>query len=552
MSGTKSLVGAALLLQGVLLSCTFPIGQLLTDTPLLHNDAGYHWYQISLGKDLAGAGTLVGYDANFNAGYPGGVTYNWSAKGPTAVAIMVSFVACSFAALPYAAAALRYLEGRGDWRHLAALGAAGALLVLLHFMFPIPVAVLMAAAVLAGFRPKSPGRATAVFIVLPVLGLVPNLTWLLPARHYWSVFAAGVPDPFPHQKVVDPSVLWKELAGVWGATAHGAKTYFPIALSAAVACFAPFRAEDRRSARAWTIAGIALAVFAAVGAALPPLAQVQPNRFGPVAYLFLCVPAAIGLEALLRRALSGATTRRVMASALLVLALPGLLYAGLETVREVTPGPGSRYGVAPPEVKGVGEKSRWALDWLRSGTDTSGRVLFETSRGLVYDGDHMAGYLSRESGREFIGGPYPYHHFAGFWDGMLFNRHIEAIPHDAFLRYMGLYNVRWILVHSKESKRYLAGVPGVVPLASHEGLQTYRVEQEASFFAEGSGVVASKGPNRVVLDDLNGRSVVLKYHFIQGMRSEPPTAIGFVRLLDDPNPFIRITDPPRRLTLSLP
>ncbi len=616
-SSTKWLVLATLIVQLALVSISFPVGQLLTGVPLLHTDAGYHWYQIVLAKDLARTGAIVGYDPTFNAGYPGGVTYNWSAKAPAALAVllgdhidpavayklhsfvsavlgpacvalalrwfglglgvcavgtlfgfllwwasmfhwfhtagMVSFVAGSYAALPYAAAVLRHLDGRGGWGRTLTLGIIGAFLMFYHFMFGVPVAAILIGAVLGGARVKSPGRAAAVFLGIPAICLAANLWWLLPARHYWTAFSPGVADPFPHQKVVDASILWKELLGLWSGTAHGSKIYYAIALCAVVACLLPARAEDRRTARGWVLAGLALAVMAAVGAVLPPIARIQPNRFAPVAYLILCVPAAVGLGALLRRAASaGPLARRAPALLLIALALPGLLYAALETAREPLAGPHGHYGVPPPEVAGLGEKGSWALQWLRDQTDTTGRILFEDSRALVYDNNHAAGYLARESGREFIGGPYPYHHFAGFWDGFLFNRPIEQLSPAEFQEYMRLYNVRWILVHSDRSKRYLAGVPGVIPMETHEGLQGYRVEGPGSYFIEGSGSVVRRGPNRIELADLAGPSVVLKYHFIPGLKSDPPATIEAARMLDDPNSFIRILNPPPRMVLRLP
>ena len=73
-----------------------------------------------------------------------------------------------------------------------------------------------------------------------------------------------------------------------------------------------------------------------------------------------------------------------------------------------------------------------------------------------------------------------------------------------------------------------------------------------TFFLQGSGQVAARAINRLDLANLEGETVVLKYHFVPGMRAEPPTRIDGVRMLDDPQPFIRITRPPRSLRLSGP
>ena len=78
-----------------------------------------------------------------------------------------------------------------------------------------------------------------------------------------------------------------------------------------------------------------------------------------------------------------------------------------EVVREVSYDPVGRYGSVPPEVRPLGPKSVWLLDWMARKTTAEGRVLFETSKGRIHDGAHIAGYLAVRAGRELIGGPYP-------------------------------------------------------------------------------------------------------------------------------------------------
>jgi hypothetical protein len=50
---------------------------------------------------------------------------------------------------------------------------------------------------------------------------------------------------------------------------------------------------------------------------------------------------------------------------------------------------------------------------------------------------------------------------------------------------------------------------------------------------------------------LKGSEIILKYHWIEGLRSTPAVKIMPVELADDPIPFIKLIDPPSNLTLRI-
>src|SRR5215813_4109843 len=88
-SGLALIIIALLVLQGGLVSFTFPIRELFTEKPLFLNDAAFHWYQMKVAVDLAKDGSLSGYDPLFNAGYVGGISSNPSAKLASAGAVLL-------------------------------------------------------------------------------------------------------------------------------------------------------------------------------------------------------------------------------------------------------------------------------------------------------------------------------------------------------------------------------------------------------------------------------------------------------------------------------
>jgi hypothetical protein len=370
--------------------------------------------------------------------------------------------------------------------------------------------------------------------------------------HYQKVFVPGIPDISPYGKTVELSNLWKELLGIWAGNAHGSKLYAPIALAAIWGWFAHGRSFTAKVGHAFALLGLVLNALAHLGGAVPFLRFLQPNRFAPVAYLALCVPASLGVYAAWQNAQTSflAPVRWAAKISLAVIVLL-VVYAVNEVRQEVSWTHLAHYGAPPPEVRELGELSRWVLDWLKHNTSEQGRVLFETSEARIHDGAHMAGYYAHESRREFIGGPYPFANFAGFWDATAFGKPIEQISQPTFSQYLDLYNVGWILVHSPVAKHYLDNIPGVVPVASYGELKAYRYEHPLTYFLVGSGQVVEQRTNSVVLDNVAGSEIVLKFHRVPGLKSDPPATILPVKLMDDPNPFIRILNPPKQLRLFM-
>jgi hypothetical protein len=603
-------------LQILLVSVSFPLSELFTVKPLFYIDAPFHWYQMKVAVNLAKTGTLVGYDPFFGAGYPAGIMYNISAKFPALLAVllqgranemiiykvfcfvsailapvslifalrilrlstrevfagsvlgiilwwtsifrwyytagMVSFVISSYLTILYLAVMFRCWNGiqsRSGLLFLAGLGAFG---MLLHPFFPVAISIAVLAYGALHWNSLTLRQSGMVLIGVPVFILLVSLLWLTPVFRYADVLGDEA-KAAPYQKLVDVNLIWKELIGIWAGSAHGSKLYAPLAIASLWGCLWARDSMKQKLCIAFAVSGGALIVFAAVGAAVPVLDTLQPNRFAPVGYLFLVVPAALGLLNMIDSGVhAGRAAQRWGALGCIGLILVPASYAINEVRREVSSSDVGHYGLRPPEVRGLGDRSRWILAWLTRETTSAGRVLFETSKGRIHDGGHLAGYYAYTADREFIGGPYPFQHFAGFWDGWLFNRPIAQIGAEEFKKYTDLYNVGWIIAHSVESKRYFDRIPGVVPVDQFEELKAYRIDRKLSFFLQGAGRIKKRGHNDLLLSDLAGAAATIKYHFVPGMKSDPPATIVPVRLLDDPNPFIRILNPPTQLRLYLP
>jgi hypothetical protein len=597
----------------VLVSITFPLSQLLSAEPLFHVDSPFHWYKLEAARGFARLWHVMGYDPYFAGGYLGGINMNAALKFPAAMSVlfspwinsivayklyafivavlgpafvplamrwlrasaaatvaatvfglliwwlsanrwyhtagMNSFVFCSYLALPYAALVLRYLTEPTTWRVPATLALVGALGLFIHPEFPVPVAFWVVALTLAFWSDVQPRKLPMAFIVVPLLCLLPNLIWAIPTffGSAYKVFLHGQ----PYQRAVDISIVWQEAFGQITKYARGARINPVLWLGTLWACAAPLERRARRIAVAFAVAAFALILFAALGAAVPIIATMQPNRFSSTAYVALCIPAGIGLASIVDH-LRTRSRWRLPAAAGAAAFAGALVFLAWELLRELSPADTPHYGARPPEVRGIGPNSQQMLKWLREKTDKSARVLFQVSRARIHDGAHIAGYLALASDREFAGGPYPYMFFSGFYEDRLFGRPISELTRSQLLDYLGLYNVGWIIAYSEQATRLFDSLPELIPGDSHGPFKFYTVQGDRSFFLRGTGRIVGRSFGRIELDGLSGDAVTLKYHFVPGLRTEPPRHVEPVMQADDPTPFVRIVDPPARLTLRLP
>jgi hypothetical protein len=344
------------------------------------------------------------------------------------------------------------------------------------------------------------------------------------------------------------------MLGYWGNEYHGSKVDPLLLLLSIIAFFQANKAVWLKWIAPFLIAWLSLQLFAALAGGLgTSIARLtEPNRHAPVGYLFLIVPAVFCFISLPKisafKSLRVSAIRQCLITGI-VLTLSFICLR--EVLREVSYAEHGHYGVIPPLVKPTGGYTDFVLETLKQHTDKSARVLFETSLGRIHDKGHLAGYYAYTSDREFIGGPYTYRYFAGFWDGFVFGKPIEEHSKVAFAEYLDLYNIGWVLAHSEASINYFNTLDVLSPSFTYRELQFYKVNREHSFFYSGTGNITKTAPNIIQLNSLMGDEVVLKYHYIEGLVADEPAQIEPIMLANDPLPFIRIVNPPSRLSLSL-
>jgi hypothetical protein len=198
------------------------------------------------------------------------------------------------------------------------------------------------------------------------------------------------------------------------------------------------------------------------------------------------------------------------------------------------------------------------VEWIEKETPAEGRVLFEESgdeTGFVYDGTYLSSFIPQRAGRQLIGGPinvwYDRHHFAEFHSGKLLKKDIQTLSDDEIRNYFRLYNIGAVVAFHPVSVQRIQAVPGLVTLDRQIGpVHLMKVNQPLTWFLQGDGKIKAS-LNRLDLSELKGKEIVLKYHWTKGLSASPSASIVPVKIGDDPIPFIKIIEPPARLTLRI-
>lgn len=606
------ILACALLVQLALLNRSMPLGKVLTPEHSYYIDNPYHVYQLELGRALWKQGQALGYDTMLGAGHLGGANDNLSARGPvllaavlpeslpsgmiynlyvllcalafplaiaamargmrwpaahTALALalglavwwmgamrwyhtagMASFVLCCYLALPYTVWVWRLCSAeRRSVAGLVAAGVLGGLAMWLHPLYPVVVALLFLGYAACGW-PIAVGPLLRRGAVVAAIAVLLSVPWLSAMGHH--DISASMAALHPYQKAVGLAVLLKPAVGIWGRDSMGSLLN-PLMLLACAAGVYFLPAERRRAMLPLLLGGVLLALFAAFGAALPGVGQLQPNRFLAPAFLLIALAGAYCLGEFAGWARTpGRRSMKLGVAALIALAA---LYFCRELLREASPGPHGHYGKAPPELTAEPKVVADLVAWLRANTTTDGRIAFETSHARVHGGGHVAGLVALKADRELLGAAYPYSlPEVSFWDRSAFGKPIQQVTPAQLWQGLELYNVGWVAAHTPELKQAMAALPQAAAVADIGPVRMFRLARPLSYVAAGQATIAGRGFNRLAISGAAGSELVLRYHWLPELRASggavleaAPSAPGFP-------PFIRVRNPPPAFTLSLP
>ncbi|MBN1357020.1 hypothetical protein JXA40_12230 [bacterium] len=458
------------------------------------------------------------------------VSVFWSAEPLTMVHWgLLSFVIASSAAVPVGLSILCFDPDKHRFRWIwTGLGTAGAFLI--HALTPL---LLLPGVIGLLWMPVIRNRKFWIFI-LGVLALViaVNLGWLAPFIRNLDQLTSSA-HIFTLQNT-DPRFLVKYFSSpehVWLVAAYVMGVAGVLVLM-----------TERNIGRAAALAAGPLLFLglAGFGSFAQVTARLQPVRFMVAAHWAVLPIAGYGIKWIFTFA--GNASRRNLSVFLAVLLLLPAIPSIFTTHPDVPPGGRLLSSTMPPVLKQL-------ENWIRSRTDDSARILMEDSgtlSGHRYFGIYYPGLVPLRTGRQLIGGPWPYmfikSHIVDYHEGVLLGRPIERYLPEEFEAIANAYNLGWVICWSDRSRLFFDDLPsGIVREEVLGDFVTYRLARSHSYILNGSGKVRADF-NRLAVDQAQSEDgeYLLSYHYVPGLKALP---MGFIKpelLPGLPLPFIRV------------
>jgi len=205
----------------------------------------------------------------------------------------------------------------------------------------------------------------------------------------------------------------------------------------------------------------------------------------------------------------------------------------------------------PPQIKTL-------TSWIKSNTTRGGRILVENSdfeSNHQYYGTHLPYLFPLLTNRQYLGNYSSYaissDSYATFYWGYLFNKRIENLKNKEVWPYMDLYNIKWIIVWSKESRKFFSSYPSLYVFRKKiDRFFIYETNREENFFLKGSGTITAD-INRIEISNIKpeDHEIIISYRWIKYLQTKPETEIQPVTFLKDPGGFIKIKNPPSEITI---
>ena len=456
---------------------------------------------------------------------------------------LFAFIFASYVCLFISTAFYRFFQ-RSEFK----IGLLLTIIVPLTFLLhpTTPVILLIPLLLLYGLSWKKL-RATTHFtlVLIGILTLAINSIWLIPLLKFYhyktsssqflqsSGIAGFIGDYFTANQGIELLLLVFGLLGLY---------------------LWKFRKEYLKYL---SVAGgvIFLLFLSYYGSVFAFISDLQPQRFIIPLNLFLIVPAVYGISWLINLIKDNRTKKKWLMSIFLFFVVLIPLFAG------------KRYTIAfdfyywRPFITSLHPGNKALIQWIIEETTKEGRILIEDSCFLDTQGKgrnpwghqfyltHLPALLPYYTGREFIGGPHPYsiikHHFAEFHDGILFKKAIDTFTLQELQSYFDLYNIKWIICWSDRSRAFLNRFPHYLqPNERVDKFYTYTVKRTPSYFYKGKGEI-SADYNKLQLTEIEpDGEIIIKYHWLEQLRTDPSRPLERIMLMDDPIGFIKIYNPP--------
>jgi hypothetical protein len=443
-----------------------------------------------------------------------------------------------------------------SWKRYLPLTLLSALTILMHILSPVHLFVPILILYICNFKKLSPSRH-ALMLLMPVIILMLNSFWLIPIAQFFNEKTAR-PDNYNFALQINNfsepinvyvkqriSILYRRIPEL-------NNTFIEVILLLFGVCGLYTWWKEKKLKLFLSFSGGVLFTFivAYYGSHTAFFPQLQPQRFTLPMNLFLMIPASVGILLICHHIFKG----RSLITTSFIVALTFALLAGpvMKPLKIIYRDRLYRLSCEfPKPIQDL-------LNWLEKNTTQEGRILIEDSEfdtDHQYYGAHLPALFPEYVKREYLCGPRPMYpikqSYASFTSGLLFEKKIGDYSREELKHQFNLYNVKWIVCWSEESKEYFNHFPEyLMKLQEIDKFTVYQVNREPSFFLKGKGLVKSDY-NRIELSQVvpQDSEVIINYHWMEFFKTNPARKLERVFIGDDPVGFIRIVDPPKSLVI---
>ncbi len=464
---------------------------------------------------------------------------------------MFSFAFLSFLSIYFVSVFYKWFNNP-DLRCYAVLLFLSATVFLIHIISPVLLFVPVITMYILSFR-RMKIKHHAMLWALAALILMINSYWLIPMARFYPQITSyeymGIYTPFQiyykwafldvylKQKMIFPFRPAPELNNPF--------IEVMLLLFATAGFYAWVKEKKIKLLVPLLLGTIFFFVIGYYGSHTDFFRKLHPQRFLIPLNIFLIVPASKGLCLFSKKMLHGQN----FVFKIFLFCLFGALL-----VRPVVKPLYRIFKHKPYMLKcAVPQPLEKLLEWIRNNTNKEARILLEDSEfdsGHQYYGTHLPALFPVYTQREYICGPRPYpaaiQGIASFTSGILFNKNVEELSLKELKDYSDLYNIKWVICWSEESIELFDKFPGYFIRKEIIGkFNIYELRRKTSFFLKGEGIINSDY-NRLELSQVKAEDgeIIVKYHWMDYLVTEPPLKIEKVIFLDDKTGFIRVLNPP--------
>ena len=429
---------------------------------------------------------------------------------------MFSFVFATHAVIYISGLVRRFLDGDRPVQ----LFTLGPVVFLLHVLSAV-LAVAPVVAVLVADRSRLTRRQAEQLALWALVVLFVNALWILPLIRF-------IPFKTPTQayfQLQGAGSLARLLLGPAGLIA------LAVLVLAAIGTWRLARQRRSGVAAPCALAALVMLLFATFGVYLPGVNQLEPGRFIFSTIVFATPLAGAGtawlVEWIARRAPSRARALRTAVMVTLALAPVPLAMLDAKAYYHHT-----LTVDLPPRV----ERLRTQIVRTVHG---DGRLMIEEGSVSAYDGFFLPALLPSQTRVEQIGGPYPHvpliFHRTTFDSGSFLGRPFDQWRTDPLLARLRFLRVRWVVTATTPATDFARVIPGIVPVWSEGPLHLWELPVDRD------AVPVRAEYHRIEVDiAAMTRPMVLPYHWVDGLETDPANEIVPVLRDDDPVPFVCI------------